>query len=64
MDALSLFRFDLAELQEMVVSYVYYTDELDAFDPIEGLAMVTRKLCYPARWKDLVRLFGFFFFFV
>jgi hypothetical protein len=58
----TLFRFEVDELFDITVKLgmpaVFHTSEGDSYPCAEGLAIVCRRLAYPARWNDLVAVFG------
>ena len=61
-DPRELFRFSEVELRYIVLlmneSGVHLTANGDKFSLLEGLCILTRRLCYPCRWRDIVYLFG------
>ena len=61
-DPMQLFRFSEVELRYIVVLMgepgEHRTTSGDKFGLLEGMCILTRRLCYPCRWSDLVALFG------
>ena len=61
-DPIELFRFNEHELRYIVMlmrePHWHRTASRDKFSLLEGLCIMTRRLCYPARWADLVHVFG------
>ena len=57
-----LFRFSVEQLKILVISLrlptFLWTPERDAFNAMEGLCIVLRRLVYPVRYLDMVQLFG------
>ena len=61
-DPRELFRFTANEIKTiarlMNEPYWHHTACRDKFSLIEGICILCRRLCYPARWNDLTSLFG------
>ena len=61
-DPCALFRFSEMELRYiarlMGEPGFHHTSCRDKFTLVEGLCILTRRLCYPCRFSDLVQLFG------
>lgn len=59
---MELFRFSAQEIKCIVRAmdepHWHYTHARDKFTLVEGLCILCRRLCYPARWNDLCGLFG------
>lgn len=62
LDPVALFRFSEVELRYIVRLMnepgIHHTASRDKFTLLEGLCILTRRLCYPCRWADVVHLFG------
>ena len=61
-DPVELFRFNANEIRriarEMSEPRWHHTRNRELFSLIEGICILCRRLCYPARWNDLTGLFG------
>ena len=62
LDPRSLFRFTEEEIHQitstMNVARWHKTYARDRFSFLEGFLIVCRRLVFPARWMDLIQLFG------
>ena len=61
-DPMELFRFSAQQIKKiaraMAEPRMHRTRLRDSFTLVEGLCVLCRRLCYPARWNDLCGLFG------
>ena len=62
LDPRSLFRFTEEEIRQIIstmnVARWHKTYARDRFSFLEGFLIVCRRLVFPARWVDLIQLFG------